>query len=86
MNSSHKTLILERDNIKFYFSSQGYENEIGNIRKERDNALNTRITEIKDKSSQMMSGFEEEDDLKVTLQHKTKQLESLRKLSTNIGF
>ena len=69
-------LILE--NIKIYFSSQGYENEIGTIRKERDNALNTRITEIKDKSIQMMSGFNEDEDLKVTLETRTKQLDSLK--------
>lgn len=39
------------------FSSQGYENEICSVRKERDQAVNSRITELKDKSIQVNRAY-----------------------------
>ena len=78
------------------FSSQGYENEICSVRKERDQAVNSRITELKDKSIQVdinnfdldinqnkchnvqMFEVNEEEDFKVALDNKNRQLETLK--------
>ena len=59
----------------FLFSSQGYENEMTSVRKERDLAVNQRITELKDKSSQMI---DEDENLKVALENRDQQLEMLK--------
>ena len=45
------------------------------VRKERDLAVNQRITELKDKSSQM---FDEDENMKVALKNRDQQLEMLK--------
>ena len=45
------------------------------VRKERDLAVNQRITELKDKSSQM---FDEDENMKFALKNRDQQLEMLK--------
>ena len=51
---------------------------MNNVRKERDQEVTSRITELQDKSIQMMIDVTAEDDIKVALENRDKQLEMLK--------